>query len=157
MSGIDVTLGIVLVLGGIILFALELVHPGVLLLIPGSIILVAGFLYLLFPNVLLDSPYGIAILLLAALVATLVEIPYYRYVAPVHRPLSTTSSGLEGEVGIVIAPVVPNTLQGKVRIRSEVWSARANVAIPVGAQVRVVHGEGVSVTVQPIDGGAAQS
>ncbi|HTS32547.1 MAG TPA: NfeD family protein [Thermoplasmata archaeon] len=151
MSGIDVTLGITLVVGGIILFALELVHPGVLLLIPGSIILVAGFLYLLVPNVLLDSPYGIAILLLAALVATLIEIPYYRHVAPTHRPLSTTSSGLEGEVGIVIAPVVPDTLQGKIRIKSEVWSARSSVPIPVGAQVRVVRGEGVSVTVRPIE------
>lgn len=150
---IDIALGIVMILGGIILFALELVHPGVLLLIPGSIILVAGFLYLLIPNVLLDSPYGVGILLLAALVATLIEIPYYRYVAPNHRPLSTTSSGLVGEIGVVIAPVVPDTLQGKIRVKSEVWSARASVPIPIGAQVRVVRGEGVSVTVQPIDGG----
>lgn len=150
---LDVTLGIVMIVGGVILFALELVHPGVLLLIPGSIILVAGFLYLLIPNVLLDSPYGVGILLLAAVVATAIEIPYYRYVAPVHRPLSTTSGGLEGEVGVVIAPVVPDTLQGKIRIKSEVWSARSSVPIPVGAQVRVVRGEGVSVTVQPIEGG----
>ena len=87
---IDTALGIVLVVGGIVLFALELVHPGVLLLIPGSILLVAGFLYLLLPNVLLDGPYGVLVLLLAAVIATLVEIPYYRYVAPTHRPLSTT-------------------------------------------------------------------
>jgi inner membrane protein len=152
---IDVTLGIVLVVGGIILFALELVHPGVLLLIPGSILLVAGFLYLLLPNVLLDGPWGVLVILLAAIVATVVEIPYYRYVAPTHRPLSTTSSGLIGEVGVVIAPIVPNTLSGKVRVKSEVWSARANVPIPVGVQVRVVDGEGVSVTVQPVGGPAS--
>jgi membrane protein implicated in regulation of membrane protease activity len=151
---IDVALGIVLVLGGIILFALELVHPGVLLLIPGSILLVAGFLYLLLPDVLLDGPWGIAILLLAAVIATVVEIPYYRHVAPTHRPLSTTTQGLIGEVGIVIAPVVPNTIQGKVRVKSEVWSARADVAIPLGARVRVVQGEGVSVTVQLVDAAA---
>ena len=148
---IDAALGIVLVLAGVVLFALELVHPGVLLLIPGSILLVAGFMYLLLPNVLLDGPYGILVLLLAAVVATLVEIPYYRHVAPVHRPLSTTSSGLEGEFGIVIAPVVPNTLKGKVRVKSEVWSARADVPIPVGSRVRVVRGEGVSVTVQLVE------
>jgi len=152
---IDTALGIVLVVGGIVLFALELVHPGVLLLIPGSILLVAGFLYLLLPNVLLDGPYGVLVLLLAAVIATLVEIPYYRYVAPTHRPLSTTSSGLIGEVGIVIAPVVPNTLKGKVRVKSEVWSARSDVPIPTGVRVRVVQGEGVSITVQPVEGQAA--
>jgi inner membrane protein len=149
---IDLALGIVLVVGGIILFALELVHPGVLLLIPGSILLVAGFLYILVPSVLLDGPYGVAVILLAAILATAVEIPYYRYVAPVHRPLSTTSSGLIGEVGIVIAPVIPNTLKGKVRVRSEIWSARSDIPIPAGVRVRVVQGEGVSVTVQPVDG-----
>ena len=148
---IDVALGIVLVVAGLFLFALELVHPGVLLLIPGSILLVAGFLYLLLPNVLLDGPYGVLVILLAAVIATVVEIPFYRWVAPTHRPMSTTSSGLIGEVGVVIAPVVPNTLKGKVRVKSEVWSARADIPIPEGVQVRVIKGEGVSVTVQPID------
>jgi inner membrane protein len=151
----DITIGITLIVAGIILFALELVHPGVLLLIPGSIILVAGFLYLLLPDILLDSAYGPLILLLAAVVATLVEIPYYRHVAPTHRPLSTTSLGLIGEEGIVVAPVVPNTLKGKIRVKSEIWSARSDVPIPTGTRVRVVHGEGVSVTVQPIEGGPA--
>jgi inner membrane protein len=148
---IDVTLGILLVVSGIILFALELVHPGVLLLIPGTILLVAGFLYLLLPDVLLDGPWGILIILLGAVIATVVEIPYYRWVAPTHRPLSTTSSGLIGEVGVVIAPVVPNSLSGKVQLKSEVWSARGDRPIPVGTKVRVINGEGVSVTVQPIE------
>jgi inner membrane protein len=148
---IDTALGIVLVLGGIVLFALELIHPGVLLLIPGSILLVAGFLYLLLPNVLLDGPYGILVLLLAAVIATVVEIPYYRHVAPTHRPLSTTSSGLIGEVGIVIAPVVPNSLKGKVRVKSEIWSARSDAPIATGVRVRVIQGEGVSITVQPVE------
>jgi membrane protein implicated in regulation of membrane protease activity len=149
---IDTALGIVLVVGGIVLFALELIHPGVLLLIPGPILLVAGFLYLLLPNVLLDGPYGVLVLLLAAVIATVVEIPYYRHVAPTHRPLSTTSSGLIGEVGVVIAPIVPNSLSGKVQLKSEVWSARADSPIPNGVRVRVIRGEGVSVTVQPVEG-----
>lgn len=152
---IDLALGIVMVIAGIILFALELAHPGVLLLIPGSVLLVAGFLYLLFSNVLLDSPWGVPILLLAAVVATMVEIPYYRWVAPTHNPLSTTSGGLVGEEGVVIAPVVPNTIKGKIRVKSEVWSARADVPIPVGARVRVIKGEGVSVTVQMIEAAPA--
>jgi membrane protein implicated in regulation of membrane protease activity len=143
--------GIVLILGGIILFALELVHPGALLLIPGSILLVAGAMYLLFPFILLDTVYGPAAILLAVVLAIVVEIPYYRYVAPQHWPLSTTTLGLVGEEGIVISPVDQNTIHGKVRVKSQIWSARSNMPIPNGVRVRVIHGEGVAVTVQPVD------
>ncbi len=148
---IDPTIGIALVIVGIILLAFELVHPGALLLIPGSILLVAGFLYLFLPDVLLDSYIGPVAIVVVAVVAALIEIPYYRWIAPTHSPLSTTSGGLVGAEGIVIAPIVPNTLKGKVRVRSEVWSARASVDIPEGTKVRIVHGEGVSVTVEPIE------
>jgi len=151
VSIIDPTIGIALVIVGIILLAFELIHPGALLLIPGSILLVAGFLYLFLPNVLLDSYIGPVGIIVVAIVAALVEIPYYRWVAPTHWPLSTTSGGLVGAEAIVIVPIIPNTLKGKVRVRSEVWSARASVPIPEGTKVRVVHGEGVSVTVVPID------
>ena len=143
--------GIALIILGIILFAFELIHPGALLLIPGSILLVAGFLYLFLPSTLLDSWVGPFAIVLAAVVAGLVEIPYYRWVAPTHRPMSTTSGGLVGEEGIVLAPVEPNTLRGKIRVRSEVWSAKSDHPIPVGTRVKVVHGEGVSVSVVPIE------
>jgi len=148
---INDAIGILLVVIGIILLAFELVHPGALLLIPGSIFLVAGLLYLLLPNDLLDSPIGPIAIVLAAGIGALCEIPYYRWVAPTHRPMSTTSAGLVGDEAIVIAPIVPNTLKGKVRVRSEVWSARAPVAIPAGTRVRIVHGEGVSVSVEAIE------
>jgi membrane-bound ClpP family serine protease len=145
----DISIGIVLVAGGIVLFAFELIHPGALLFIPGSVILVAGFFYLFFPTVL-DTAIGPIAILVAAVIATVVELFYYRWVAPTHRPLSTTTSGLIGEEAVVIAPIVPDTLKGKVRLRSEVWTARASIPIPVGARVRVVGGEGVSVSVEPI-------
>jgi membrane protein implicated in regulation of membrane protease activity len=148
---VDVSVGIILCAAGLILLAFELVHPGALLFIPGSILLVAGFLYLFFPTYLLDSAVGPIAILAAAVFATFVEIAYYRWVAPTHRPMSTTSGGLVGEEAIVIAPIVPDTLKGKVRIRSETWSARAAVPIPAGARVRVVHGEGVSVVVELLE------
>jgi membrane-bound ClpP family serine protease len=148
---VDLAFGIVLILGGIILFALELVHPGALLLIPGSILLVAGAMYLLFPFILLDTVYGPGVILLAVVVAICIEIPYYRYIAPEHWPMSTTTLGLVGEEGIVIAPVDRNTIHGKVRVKSQVWSARSAMPIPTGVRVRVIHGEGVAVTVQPVD------
>jgi inner membrane protein len=148
---IDIEIGIVIVVIGIVLLASELVHPGALLFIPGSVLLVAGFLYLFFPTYLLDSVIGPIAILVAAFIATGVEVFYYRWVAPTHNPLSTTSAGLVGQEGIVIVPVVPNTLKGKVRVNSEVWSARAGQAIPAGTRVRIVHGEGVSVQVEPVE------
>jgi inner membrane protein len=143
--------GVAIVGAGVLFLALELVHPGALLFIPGSILLVGGLLYMFLPDALLNSYIGTVLIVVAAIVAGLVEIPYYRWVAPTHRPLSTTSGGLVGDEAIVIAPVVPDTLRGKVRVRSEIWSARSNVPIPVGTRVRIVHGEGVSVSVEPIE------
>ncbi len=143
--------GIVLVVGGIVFLALELIHPGALLFIPGSILLVGGLLYMFLPDTLLNSYVGTLLIVVAAVAAGLIEIPYYRWVAPTHRPMSTTSAGLVGDEAVVIVPVVPDTLRGKVRVRSEVWSAKATVPIPVGTRVRIVHGEGVSVSVEPLE------
>ena len=143
-------LGVLIVLIGVVVLALEFVHPGALLLIPGSILLVGGLLYLFLPDFLLDTPWGFIVIVLAAIVATLVEIPYYRYIAPTHGPMTTTAAGLVGEVGTVTAPIVPDTLKGKVRIKSEIWSAQGSHPIPIGTKVRIVAGEGVAVEVVPL-------
>jgi membrane-bound ClpP family serine protease len=150
MAGVDVGVGIAILFIGAALFTIELFHPGALLLIPATIMIVGGILYLLIPNVLLRSIWGPVAILVAAVVATFATVLYYRWLAGTHRPLSTTSGGLVGEEAIVIVDVVPNTLRGKVRVRSEVWSARASHPIPAGTKVRVVAGEGVSVTVEPL-------
>jgi len=142
--------GSAILLIGSALFVVELFHPGALLLIPATIMIVGAIMYLLIPSVLLDSIYGPIAILIAAIVATGVTILYYRWIAGTHQPLSTTSGGLVGEEAVVIADVIPNTLRGKVRVRSEVWSAKGAAPIPAGTRVRVVAGEGVSVTVEPI-------
>jgi membrane protein implicated in regulation of membrane protease activity len=148
---VNESIGLAIVFGGAILFAIELLHPGALLIIPATIMIVAGILYLLVPDVLLDSLLGPVVVMIAAIIATIGTIQYYRWLAGTHTPLSTTSRGLVGEEGVIIADVVPNTMRGKVRIRSEVWSVRGATPIPAGTRVKVVSGEGVSVTVEPID------
>jgi len=150
MVAVNEAAGSAILLIGSALFVIELFHPGALLLIPATIMIVGAIMYLLIPSVLLDSIYGPIAILIAAIVATGVTILYYRWIAGTHQPLSTTSGGLVGEEAIVIADVVPNTLRGKVRVRSEVWSAKAAAPIQAGTRVRVVAGEGVSVTVEPI-------
>lgn len=153
---VDLTnLGIsaVLIIVGSALFAFELIHPGAWLLIPASIMIVAGLLYITLPSLLLNSVFGPSIVVLVALAAALATIPYYRWVAPIHKPMSTTVQSLEGQTGVVVTAVVPDSLSGKVQIQSEVWSARSDKPIPPGTKVRVVSGEGVSVMVRPIDAG----
>jgi inner membrane protein len=147
---LELGLGAVLVAVGILLLAMELAHPGALLFIPASVLIVGGFLYIALPDVLLRSAVGVLIVLAVAVGAGLLEIPYYRLVAPTHKPMTTTSAGFAGEEAIVTVDIVPNTLKGKVRVRSEIWSANSTVPIPAGARVRIVQGEGVSLTVVPV-------
>ena len=146
-----IAVGIAILVAGLVLLAFELIHPGALLLIPASILIVAGFLIVFLPDTFLTTPLGPVAVAVAAVVAGLLTIPYYRWVAPVHRPMSTTPTSLEGEIAVVVSPIVPDSLKGKVRVRSEIWSARSSVAIPAGAKVRIVGGEGVSVRVAPLE------
>jgi inner membrane protein len=143
--------GIVLIAAGIFIIALEIVHPGIFLLIPGTIVLVAGILYTFVPDFLFGTIFGPLIVALAAIVATIATLPYYQRLGKGHRPLVTTPDSLTGEIGVVVVPVVPDSMKGKVRVRSEIWSARADIAIPEGARVRVRGGQGVSVWVEPFD------
>src|SRR5437879_1634599 len=66
--------------------------------------------------------------------------------------------GVQAEVTEAIAPVggdaAPASFQGMVRLRGELWRAVAPVAIPAGAQVRVVRVSGLTVHVVPAESGA---
>ena len=53
--------------------------------------------------------------------------------------------GATGEVTEALAPV------GQVRVLGELWEARAAVALPSGARVRVVALDGLTLDVEPLD------
>ena len=132
------------------LFIIELVHPGAFLLIPGTVLLSGAILYILLPDFLLHSLFGPLAIVLAAAFAAVVSIPIYRRLAPIHRPMVSNPTSLEGRTGVVTSPVIPDSMSGKVQVDSEIWSARADQAIPVGTKVRVIGGQGVSVLVRPV-------
>lgn len=157
MTDVGTLIGATLVVIGIGLFVGELLHPGIFLLIPGTVILVSGVMYILLPGFLTDSILGPALVMASALVATVVSILYYQHVAPVHPPMVTMPATLAGSEGLVIAPVLPDSMKGKVRVRSEVWSARSRVPIPAGTRVRVIGGEGVSLDVVPLQEAAVEA
>ncbi len=141
-------IGIILIIAGIALLVLEIIHPLTFFVIPGMVVLVAGFLFIFFPDLVTQTVWGAAILVIVAFAAALATIPIYRWIAPTHKPMVTTPTSITGESGLVVSPIVPDSLSGKVRVRSEVWSARSKVPIPAGARVRVVGGEGVAVWVE---------
>ena len=66
--------------------------------------------------------------------------------------------GEEAEVTEAIAPAAapgaPAAFQGMVRLHGELWRAVAPVAIPAGAQVRVVSVTGLTVHVTPAESAA---
>ncbi len=76
MTGMYETVGLILLAAGALLLAFELVHPGALLLIPASILIVGGVFLVFFPDVLLESPEGVIVIVAAAAVAGLIEVPY---------------------------------------------------------------------------------
>ena len=150
MVDAGLVVGVPLILIGAAFFIVEIIHPGAFLLIPGSILLAAGVVYLVSPSLLVDSIFGPAIVILVAFGATLATVPYYRHIAPVHRPMVSIPSSLEGQTGIVTTQVEPDSMHGKVRVQSEIWSARADQMIPEGTKVRILGGEGTSVRVAPL-------
>ena len=145
------TVGIILLIGGLIIIAFEFVHPGAFLLIPGCVVFAAGAIYLVAPPLLTDSVFGPLIVAFAAILGALATLPYYKYLGATHPPMTTTPEALRGQVGVVLAPVTPNSMHGKVRVGSEIWSARSDKSIPVGARVKVQSGEGVCIWVQVDD------
>ena len=64
------------------------------------------------------------------------------------RPLLIHCLHGSDRTGTVVAATGPDSLKGKVRIGSDIWSARSDEPIEAGAEVVVVHAEGVHVKVE---------
>jgi membrane-bound serine protease (ClpP class) len=139
--------GVLLMLFGLLLFALEIKVPSYGLLTTGGLIsLVFGSL------ILMDSPspelqVSVRIVLpvaigLGAVAAFLVRLG----VASQRRPPASGATDMLGRVGEIVAPIEPGA-PGQVLVRGETWRAAAGDSMPSGARVRVVGIEGLTVTV----------
>lgn len=144
-------LGIALVLIGAVLLIMEFVHPGLFVVIPGTIVLLAGILLLIFGSFnILSTVGGPFIVVGVVILAGVFAILFYSRLAPTHPPIASTFETLTNYPGEVTVTVEPGNMHGKVRVRGEVWSARSEFPIPVGSQVRVLGGEGVTLHVEPV-------
>ena len=142
---IAVEIGWVMLIFGIGLLVAESMHPGFFIAVPGTLLLVLGSILIILPDM---SEQWLAIIMVAtAFVAGVGIILLYRKIAPVQKPSSTSMDSLVGRTGIVVTDIEPGSINGKVRIISQIWSATSNTAIPKGRKIEVVQSEGVHVKV----------
>ncbi len=142
----DMSLGILLVIVGIILLIAETHTPGFFIAIPGTVLVIIGIAYIFMPTI---DPILLAVVTLVGTMITLFAVMmFYKKLGEPEPPSTTTIDTLVGKTGVVIKKIEPNTLTGKVRIDSDVWSATADHEIKEGTKVVVIKGEGVHVVVR---------
>ena len=137
---------IILAVGAILLIA-EALSPGVFLVIPGTVLLILGVLGYFWPDFLL-SIYSPLVGVLIAVPVTLLTLKGYQKLGAPEPPSTTVADSLVGRTGTVTVPTEAASLRGKVRVGSDVWSARSDEPIEEGAEVVVESAEGVHVKVK---------
>ncbi len=143
-------IAVLLIVVGILMLIAEVTIPGFFIAIPGTVLLVLGVVGLMAPWVFYST--WTPVFILAVGVPTfIVTIMFYMKFGPTSPPVTTVASSLVGKTGVVTKEVRPDSLRGKVKIGSDVWSATSNRAIPAGTRVRVVRSEGVHVIVEPVE------
>jgi membrane protein implicated in regulation of membrane protease activity len=140
------TIGIILVVIGALLILAEISVPGFFIAVPGTVLIILGVVYIFIPNI---GAIPIAIItIVTAVISAIAVMLFYRALAKPTLPTTTTIDKLVGKEGIVTSKIIPNTLKGKVRIGSEIWSATADKEIEEGKKVVVIKGEGVHLIVK---------
>jgi membrane-bound serine protease (ClpP class) len=140
--------GLLLMLFGLLMFALEIkVTSYGLLTVAGIISLVFGSL------MLIDSPapelqLSLSLVLSVVLGFTAIAAFLVRLALTSQRAAPVTGvEGLIGETGLALEPISPDTA-GRVRVHGESWSAAASEPIARGDRVTVTRVNGLTLTVR---------
>jgi len=140
--------GLLLMLFGLVLFALEIkVTSYGLLTIGGIISLTFGSL------MLIDSPapelqLNLALIISVVLGFTAIAAFLVRLALTSQRAVPVTGvEGLIGEGGVVLEPIVPGA-PGRVRVHGEIWAALANESLAGGDRIAVTNVSGLTLTVR---------
>lgn len=144
----ELDIGWVMIIIGLGLLIVEAAQPGFFVAVPGTTLIVLGTVTLLIPDVAQD--YAPAIIVATALVSSIITITLYRKMAPGQKPQTTSMDILAGKEGIVIKTVRPDSIDGKVKIDNQIWSATGESVINEGNKVTVISSEGVHVKVKEV-------
>ncbi len=140
--------GVALIIVGLALLIAEVHVPGFFIAVPGTILLLLGLGMLFIKN--MDIITASLIVIISAVGSSLFTLWFYRKLGEPELPTTTTPDQFVGAVGTVIKDIEPGTLNGKVRIKNQVWSATANQRIEKGKTVRVRGAEGVHLIVEEV-------
>lgn len=137
-----------LIVIGAVFLVIEATSPGFFMAVPGTAMIVLGLM--VFAGVdIFASPLGVAIAVIAAVIAAGISVALYRKISPDQAPTTTGIDSITGRTGIVKEVVTSDSISGKVEIDGVVWSAKSTGAkIVPGTNVRVVKATGVHITVE---------
>ena len=140
--------GLLLMLFGLVLFALEIkVTSYGLLTIGGIISLILGSL------MLIDSPapelqLSLSLILSVVLGFTAIAASLIRLAVKAQKIATVTGAeGLIGETGRAIDSIAPGAT-GRVQVHGEIWNAIATDAMAIGDRATVTHVHGLTLTVR---------
>jgi membrane-bound serine protease (ClpP class) len=141
--------GLLLILLGLVLFALEIKVTSYGLLTTGGMVsLVFGSM------ILMDSPapelqVSLRVVLPVALGFTAIAVMLVRLgVAAQRQPTMTGMSGMIGQTGRALTAIGP-AQPGRVAVRGEIWEAVAGEPVAEGTRVRVFGIDGLRLTIRP--------
>jgi len=149
---LDPTIGWGLIALGVILFIVEVMLPGqTFLMVPGTFFATLGVIGLVTGSETFTFSWGLLIALAMTVISAVLTFAIYKKLGKVQPPQTTVAESLIGKKGKVTKRIVPDEISGKVRIGSEVWSAKADEAIEEGRYVEVVDSKGVHVVVVEVE------
>lgn len=93
---------------------------------------------------LLPWPVALPTYLVLVGLTALIIVPTFR---TMRGRVTTGAEGMVGSEGVVIREI---RSEGTVRVRGELWTARARAPIPAGEAVRVVGLDGLRLLVEPM-------
>lgn len=141
--------GLVLILFGVVLLALELVVTSFGLLAAGGIVSLALGSMMLFDSPIPELRIGLRLVLPVTLGLSAVILFLVRLAVQSQRsPSVTGTAGMVGEVGQALTSIEPGGI-GRVRTHGEIWTATATVPVTEGDTVRVTAVQGLLLTVHP--------
>lgn len=146
MIGLDIDLGWLWLIGGVLLLAAEVVAPGFFLIFIGAAAILTGVIALAFGLSL--APQLAIFAIVAFLSVRILGRRFYqsKYDVSSDPMLNDRVARLLGKVVTVVQPVTSDG--GRVRVGDSEWSARGGPAA-VGDRVRIVDIEGNCLKVEP--------
>jgi membrane-bound ClpP family serine protease len=149
---LDPSVGWGLIALAIILFVVEIMLPGqTFLMVPGTFFATLGVIALATGSESFTFSWGLIIALAMTIISAVLTFTIYKKLGKIQKPQTTVAESLIGRKGKVTKRIVPDEISGKVRIGSEVWSAKSDEPIEEGRYVEVVDSKGVHVVVVEVE------